>query len=102
MPDTVFRYTFAESIPMVEVEETLHLALITARILHGEEQVRLHARYTLDRRSRRCVVDEGSAVGLDLNRILLGFLRREYGDDGFALERTSESSGRSGGFVAVS
>ena len=56
--------------------------------------MQLSAAHYLDAEARRCVVDAGSEVGLDLNRLFAGFLRREFGPDAFQVRRadSAESS----------
>jgi hypothetical protein len=91
MIQTVYRYRFAADVPLEEVEITLLLAVWATESLHGEAQVRLDARLATDRASRSCLIDAGSPVGADLNRLFVGFLRREIGND-FQVERLAISS----------
>jgi hypothetical protein len=87
MANEVYRYSFQPQVPVAEVEVSLLLALITTESLHGEAQARLDASHFLDPKKRFCVVDASTAVGRDLNRVFVGFLRREFGEDSFQVER---------------
>ena len=83
MSRDIFKYVFKQSIDTEEVQLTLTLARIATSSLHGESRVRLEARHALDNGSRTCVIDAGGDVGRDLNRLFVGFIRREFGEDGF-------------------
>ena len=87
MSKEVYRYVFSADVPLEEVEASLLLAVMGAESLHGESQVRLDAAHHLDVAARACVIDAGTAVGRDFNRLFVGFLRREFGEDSFQVER---------------
>ena len=72
---------------MEEIEASLVLAVMATESLHGESQVRLDASDYLDPTARACVIDAGTAVGRDFNRLFVGFVRREFGEDAFRVER---------------
>lgn len=83
----LYRYTFEPDVALEEVEASLLLAILAAENLHGEAQVRLDAAHNWDAGSRRCVIDGTTAVGRDVNRLFVGFLRREFGEGTFRVER---------------
>lgn len=85
----VYRYHFAAPIPLEDVESSVVLALLSAASLHGESQVRLDAGHYFDLDQRACVIDAGTLVGRDLNKLFVGYLRREFGDDTFTVERVA-------------
>jgi hypothetical protein len=87
MPRDVYRYSIQPHVPLDEVEASLLLALLATESLHGEAQVRLDASHYLDPDRRACVIDAGTLVGRDVNRLFVGFLRREFGEDAFRVER---------------
>lgn len=89
----VFRYQFLPTVPLEEVESSLCLALMAVESLHGETEVQLQASHYLDHDLRVCVVDSGSEVGANLNRIFAGFLRREFGVHAFQVKRLDAVSG---------
>jgi hypothetical protein len=82
-----YRYSFPPHVPLEEVEATLLLAIWGTESLHGEAQVRLDAAHLLDPDRRACVIDAGTPVGRDFNRLFVGFIHREFGDDAFRVER---------------
>jgi hypothetical protein len=89
MQSEVYRYVFGTEVPADEVEGTLLLSLLAAESLHGEAQTRLDARHYFDADQRACVVDASTVVGRDLNRLFVGFVRREFGADAFQVARVA-------------
>lgn len=87
MTKELYRYGFQPHVPLEEVEASLLLALLATESLHGEAQVRLDASHYLEPDRRACVIDAGTPVGRDVNRLFVGFLRREFGEDAFTVER---------------
>jgi hypothetical protein len=87
MTENLYRYAFNGGVPPEEIEATLLLAVVATESLHGEVQVRLDAAHFLDLDRRACVIDAGTAVGRDLNRLFTGFAAREFGPDSFQVER---------------
>src|SRR5262245_45178419 len=87
MPTNVYRYVFHDDVPAAEVEATLLLSLLAVEALHGEAEVRLDGGHAFDAARNVCVVDAGTAVGRDLARLFTQFVRREFGDDAFTVER---------------
>ena len=85
MTKELYRYEFPPEVPLEEVEASLLLALLATESLHGEVQVRLDASHFLDPDRRACVIDAGTPVGRDINRLFVGFLRREFGEDAFTV-----------------
>lgn len=83
----VYKYVFESSIDVTDVEASLLLALLAAESLHGEAQVRLDAAHFLDPAKRACIIDAGTPVGRDVNRLFVGFVTREFGEDAFQVER---------------
>ena len=87
MSDRVFRYCFAPDVSLDEVEVILVAAIMTTELLHGEVQVRLDVAHAFDRDKRSCAIDANTAVGYDLNRLFLGSVLREFGEDSLTVER---------------
>jgi hypothetical protein len=87
MPKELYRYAFSGDVPLEEIEASLLLAIWATESLHGESQVRLDVSHFLDTDRRAGVIDAGTAVGRDLNRLFVGFVRREFGEDTFQVER---------------
>ena len=92
MTKELYRYEFPAAVPLEEVEASLLLALLATESLHGESQVRLDASHYLDPDRRACVIDAGTPVGRDVNRLFVGFLRREFGEDAFTVTRVDPAS----------
>ena len=91
MPKEIYRYQFSESVSLRDIEETLLLAVLAAESLHGQSGVRLDAAYHLEDAKRACVIDAGTDVGRDINRIFTGFAIREFGEDSFRVERVDRA-----------
>jgi hypothetical protein len=87
MTRELYRYTCSAAVPPEEIEASLVLALLAVESLHGEAQTRLDAAHAFDADRRACVIDAGTAVGRDFNRLFVGFLRREFGESAFRVER---------------
>jgi hypothetical protein len=82
-----YRYSFPPGPPFEDVEAALLLAILAAESLHGESQVHLDATFVVCAEHRQCAIESTSTVGRDLNRLFVGFLRREFGDHSFHISR---------------
>lgn len=87
MSELSYRYTISERVPIEEVEITLLLSLLGIEALHGESQTRLDAAHTLSAERHAAVIDAGTAVGRDLNKLFACFLTKEFGTASFTVER---------------
>lgn len=87
MKTSIYRYTFAPDVPIEEVEASMVLALFAAESLHGESQVQLDAEHCIE--GKTCVIDAGTPVGQDINRLFIGFLRREFDPTQFTVARVN-------------
>ncbi len=83
----LYRYNFAATVPLGDVEQSLLLAVLATECLHGRSLVRLDASFCLDNDKRSCVVDAATEVGRAIARIFTGFLTREFGEKAFKVER---------------
>jgi len=97
----IYRYQFSKVVPMLDVEQSLHLAILAAGCLHGEARIRMDAGYSISEEKRAIVVDAGTQVGHDICRIFTGFAIKEFGEDAFKVERITrtperESAGKEG------
>ena len=92
MANESYQYSFLKSVDMAEAESTLLVALIATEALHGTSAVRMQERHRFDPQSRSCQIDASSEVGQDLNRIFVGFLRREFGDGSFTVTRATNGA----------
>lgn len=93
MDSHVYRYTFDETLDIAEVEATANLAVLATESLHGESRVRLEAQHRFDASSRCCLIDATGEVGVDLNRLFLGFISREFDAKSFRVERVDTFDG---------
>ena len=92
MDACVCRYQFDKSLDITDVEATVTLAVLATESLHGEPRVRLEARHSFDANSRSCTIDATNEAGVDLNRLFLGFMSREFGRDSFQVEMLGADS----------
>ena len=90
MAAVVYRYRFFKPVLREDVESSLLLALFACESLYGESQLLLDKAHYLDWDQRACVIEASTDVGQDLNRIFVGFLRREHGWDAFRIERVTD------------
>ena len=96
MTTEIYRYQFGDAVSPRDIEETLLLAVLAAECLHGQSRVRLDAGYFLDEDQRACVIDAGTVVGRDINRVFTGFAIREFGEDAFQVKRVNPDALRAG------
>ena len=87
MTREVYRYTFAPGVPTEDIEASLLLAIWGTQSLHGEAQTRLDAGHAIGGPFGACVIDATTPVGNDLAKVFTAFLRREFGEDSFRIER---------------
>lgn len=90
MSREIYRYQFSHSVDFADVEVALLLAIFATESLHGESQVRLEASHAVDTERHTCVIDAGGCVGRDLNRLFVGFVRREFGEVSFRVTRIDQ------------
>lgn len=87
MNRVVYRYTFSHDVSPENSENFLVRSMLAIEALHGEAQVRLDAAHYFDVDQRACVIDASTPVGRDLNKLFVGFLSREFGEESFRVER---------------
>lgn len=94
------RYVFKQTVPLTAVESSLILALWSCESLHGEARVQLEAFYEFQADGRGLIIDSGTVVGQDLNKLFTGLMQREFGHGAFAVVRQAdELCGASSGAV---
>ncbi len=98
-----YLYRFEDWVERQHVDDSLSLAILAAEGIHGESRVRLAEVPTLDWTTRTCWVDATTPVGRTIARVLTCLLSREFGDQGFCVERSATraecSSGEGMGFA---
>lgn len=87
MTACVFRFSFSSDVPLDEAEMTLQLATFAAEGLFGMARVRIDFGYHVDAARRAILVDGTKEVGATVVQVFAGLLLREFGDDGFRVER---------------
>ena len=97
MAKKVYRYQFSGKVRPRELEESLLLAVVALECLHGQSCVRLDTRYYMQAKQRACVIDASSRVGRDLNRVFIGLVSREFGQNSFRVRRMCAPIRRPGG-----
>lgn len=85
-PETYF-YNFGTDSPMNEVADSLGIAELAAKAIHGSSRYRMDAHVVFDPEARYCRVDAVSEVGRDLATIFTGFLVEQLGDKGFTVTK---------------
>lgn len=90
MSDTVFRFSFRSGIDLIEVEATLHLAIVAAEGLFGEARVRMEVSYHVDAPHSVILIDGRTGAGDAVIRVFTAFITREFGEDAFEVRRTSQ------------
>lgn len=93
MLQELYHYSFAQRVASEEIESTFLLAILAVESLHGPAKVRMEATHAFDAEHRTCVIDASTAVGQDLNRLFIGFVIREFGEDSFNVHRIEETAG---------
>ena len=91
MPRDLYRYVIDDEICIRDAEKALRLARLVAEILHGEVSVSVDAYSDFDPLWRVCVIDAGTPVGRDLNRLFAGFLLKGLGQHSLNVCRIPES-----------
>jgi hypothetical protein len=94
MQKVIYRYVFPAEVPVEEIEASIVLSIFAVESLHGETQTRLQVSHYYDTKLRKCVIDATTPAGRDFNKILLGFLMREFGADGFEVEQLENDEAR--------
>jgi hypothetical protein len=83
----LYYYFFTPEVPIEDVESALNLAILATESLHGESQTRLDMNHTFDKAKQKFMIEAGTPVGQDINRLFVGFIQREFDRDSFAIER---------------
>lgn len=84
---SVFRFSFAPAVDLVEAEATLTLAILAAEGLFGESRVRTEVTYYADAPRSSIAVDGSTESGAAVVRIYISLLTREFGADAFTVRR---------------
>jgi hypothetical protein len=89
MPSEEIAYHFRDAVPMDDVEDSLRLAEIAVRGLHGDSRARLEVHHLVDCETRTCRIEAISQVGRDLATIFTAFVTAQFGAREFTILRRS-------------
>ena len=87
MSEYIYRFSFREGVPMLDVEETFFLSTFAAEGLYGEARVRMDAGYSISQEKRRVVIDAGTPVGQAVCGIFAALALKEFGRESLKVER---------------
>lgn len=90
MKESIYRYRFSDAVEMLEITDTLLLAVTAAEALHGRAQVNLDSDFELNEEKRTCHIDASSDVGRDIARVFVEYLSHEIGEDKFTVEQSGK------------
>ena len=79
-------------VPLADLEAMLVVAMSAAEGIHGRAQVRLDARFGLDREHRTCHMDASTEVGRTLAHVFTELLTRGFGEEAFQVERVEQTN----------
>ena len=94
MTADVYRFEMDKTVPLLEAEQSLHLALIAVQGLFGQARVRMDAAYHVNESRRVIVVDGTTEIGLALVRVFTEFLLREFGGEAFEVRRVHQDASK--------
>ena len=78
MCEFIATYQFQATVPMEEVEASLVLAKMGTESLHGTCGLLLDVKSELIEKKKQVRIRGTATIGSTLNRLFLGFLRREF------------------------
>ena len=87
MTHASYLFRILNPIPLADLEAMLVVAMSAADGIHGRAQVRLDARFGLDREHRTCHMDASTEVGRTLAHVFTELLTRGFGEEAFRVER---------------
>lgn len=85
----VYRFEIDHSVPLMEAEASLQLAIFAAEGLFGAARVRMDMAYHLDEPRWAIVADGTTAVGSAVIRMFTALLIREFGESSFQVQRVT-------------
>lgn len=85
-----YRYTFTHDVHPIEIEDLLHLAILSATAIHGEAATLLDVRYLLNRDQLICTIDASTPIGREVNKLFTSYVTEEIGAEHLRIEHLSE------------
>ena len=101
MTPAVYRFTFASTVPIHAVADSLTLALVAVDALYGEPVARAGAAHLFDPARRTCVIRGGDRAGRGLVKLFAGFVTKGLGPDAYRVERVAAPPETKGGAPRV-
>jgi hypothetical protein len=83
----IYRYSFDDSVPVDEIEQTLTLSIVGVESLHGTSVMLLDVRHLFDAARRAVVIQADTEAGRDLARLFMGYLSQELSLERFKVDR---------------
>jgi len=91
MNKTIYQYQIKDGILMDAVKDSLLISIMAVESLFGRSRINLEARFRLEKVNRVCIIDVGTLIGETIARVFTGLLIREFGEQGFKVERMETS-----------
>ena len=91
MNKTIYHYQIKDGILMDAVKDSLLISIMAVESLFGRSRINLEARFRLEKVNRVCIIDVGTLIGETIARVFTGLLIREFGEQGFKVERMETS-----------
>ena len=86
----LYRFRFTDETPDGKIAQLLLLAAINTENIFGEAQMRLDARFHIDRGARVVEIDRSSEVGRCIAKLFVRYISKEFGDGCYTVERVAE------------
>ncbi len=87
MDNGVYKFIFRESTPVKEIEECLFWSAFNTESIFGKARFRLDSSFCFDRHQRIVIIDKSTDVGKHLAQLFTATVSREFGEEGFRVER---------------
>jgi len=86
----VCRFTFMDGTKREWIESHLSWVIFNAECTFGKSKVRIEASYFIPDDKPECVIDVSTEVGEHIAKLFTGIMIREFGEEGFAVERITK------------
>jgi hypothetical protein len=90
MTGGIYRFAFHEDAAFSDVRDSLFVAIYAAEGLFGRAQVQLETGIWIDEKAHSCVIDAATEVGISVAKIFTCLVQRQFGEDGFKIDRVVE------------
>ena len=89
MHNNVYRFSFDSTVPLMEAELTLNLAVVATQGIYGEARVRTDVAYHVDEPRSVIYIDGTTETGSALVRVFTAFALHMFGPDAFQVRRVN-------------